>query len=205
MYKILRLSVKLFDLIFTISYNIFIKQNYKGVTTDNRNWQAYLQNQESQITKNHANDKRFKKFFKFTIPIVILEIIALVGLIAYFIILPKNICKVNANYKNAVVYINEDKTSKLRLKTPDQQQTYNFYEFDLYLEIKEEGTFNVTFTVNCDKYKVTPLTQASISNKVYTVTMQGHKKECLLTGIRIDSEEKISRFKVDIDVSITKV
>lgn len=164
-----------------------------------------MQSQETQINKNHATDKKFKKFFRITIPIVILEIIALLGLVIYFLILPKNICKINTNYKNAVVYIDNDETSKIRLKTPETHQTYNFYEFELCLEIEEEGSFLVTYTLKCDKYKVRPLTEVAINEGKYTLTVQGNEKECLLTGIRIDSEEKISRFKVDIDISITKI
>ena len=164
-----------------------------------------MQNQEQQITQGHAATKKVKKFFRITIPIAIIEILALIGLVVYLIVLPKNVCRVNTNYKNAVVTINNKETEKLRLRLPAQQQQYNFYEFDVYLEIEEQGTFSVTYVVKCDDYKVKPLTDIKKVNGAYTITVQGNKKEKLLTGIMIESKEEISRFNVDIDVSVIKI
>ena len=168
-------------------------------------WQAYLQNQEVQIAKGQASNKKFKKFFKITIPIAIIEILALIGLVVYLIVLPKNVCRVNVDYKNAVVTINDKETEKLRLSPPANQQEYNFYEFDVYLEIEEQGTFSVTYVVKCDDYKVKPLTDIKKVNGAYTITIQGNKKEKLLTGIMIESKEKIGKFKVNVDVSVVKL
>ena len=128
-----------------------------------------------------------------------------IGLSVYLILLPKNECRVNTNYKNAVVYINDKTTNKLRLKTPSEQTLYNFYEFDVFLKIEESGDFKVTFKVECENYEVVPLTNVSIIDGVYTLTISGNTKTKLLTGVRIKSEQKLTKFKVNVNISITKI
>lgn len=157
------------------------------------------------MMQGHKSDKKVKSFFRITIPIFILEVLVVVGLSVYLILLPKNVCKVNVNYKNATVFIGDKEANTIRLKTPSEQQTYNFYEFDLFLEIEETGTFEVQFKLESDKYQVVPLTEVSIIEGNYILTMQGNKKEKLLTGIRIKAEDKLSKFKVDINISIKKI
>ena len=53
----------------------------------------------------HTESRKVRKFFYFAIPVVVLEIIAILCISIYLIILPKNFCTISTNYKNAVVYV----------------------------------------------------------------------------------------------------
>ena len=64
-----------------------------------------MQDQEQQMREGHAVDKKFKKFFRITIPILVVEVIAAIVLVTYLILLPKNYCKVKTNVDYATVYI----------------------------------------------------------------------------------------------------
>ena len=141
----------------------------------------------------------------FAIPVLVIEILAIIGLLTYLILLPKNSCKINTNYDNAIVYVNSKKTNKLRLKTPDTSMDYYLYEFDVHLLIPENGNFNVDYSLSCDKYKVFAKTHINQQGDNYSLSVQGNTKTLLLTGITIKSEEPIKNFTVYIDVEITKL
>lgn len=160
--------------------------------------------QHLEMLADMVKGKKYRKFFRFAIPILVVEILAIIGLLIYLIILPKNYCRINTNYDNAIIYVNNKKTKKLRFTSPNQQMLYNFYEFEVSLEIKESGTFNVSYTLNSD-YIVFAQTNLAGVNGKYSLSVQGNTKTKLLSGLTIKSETPLKNFDVYINIEITKV
>jgi len=158
------------------------------------------------MREGHAVDKKFKKFFRITIPILVVEVIAAIVLVTYLILLPKNYCKVKTNVDYATVYINNKSTNKIRLGTPQELTQYNLYEFDVTLVIEQSGDYQVTYTVNCDKYSSTAETDFSKEGKTYKMSnVKGNSKILLMKGINVISKEELKNFEVVVDVTITKL
>jgi len=157
------------------------------------------------MLETHKGDKKFKRFFRFAIPVLILEVLAAVGLIVFLAIIPRNSYVINTNYNNAIFYINDEKSNKIKLNTPKEYTTFNNYEFDVYLEIPEDGEFEVIYTIKCDKYVANAKTHLSSINGEYIFTVYGKTRTKIMSGVVIKSEERIKNFEVVVDVDIKKI
>lgn len=155
--------------------------------------------------KNAVENRQVKKFFRIAGVILALEIVAVIALVTYFLILPKNYCKVTTNMKDAIIYINNKKTSKLRLENPDKELINYYYEFDLDVELPDNNEYLITFSVKCDKYITYVTTKAEKQNNKYVLSNNGNKKIEILTGITLISNEKINNFDVNIYLDIRNV
>ena len=71
----------------------------------------YIDIFSSEGMKNVNEERKMKKFFRWAVPILVIELIVILGITAYFFILPKNYCEVSINNPNAIVYI-KDKESR---------------------------------------------------------------------------------------------
>ena len=154
--------------------------------------------------KNAVGNRQVKKFFRIAGVILALEIVAVIALVTYFIILPKNYCKVTTNMKDATIYINDQKTSKLRLENPDKELINYYYEFDLDVELPDNDEYLITFSVKCDKYKTYVTTKAEKQNDKYILANNGNKKIEVLAGITLISNKKVNNFDINIYLDIRK-
>ena len=134
-----------------------------------------------------------------------LVLIAIVLLVTYLILLPKNECKITTNKKDAVVYINDKKTDKVKLKAPDNKEEYYFYDFDVFLVLPSGSEYEVVFVVTSNKYEVTPTTNATKSNSEYLLLLSGGEKTKIMSGVCIRADELITNFKIEVEITITKV
>lgn len=162
-----------------------------------------LQEQQENM-KSHPGDKKVKKFFRFAVPVLILEVLIAAALIVYFVLLPKNFCYVSINNKDAVVYINDKETSKFRMKPPKESINFYYYAADVCVELPAGDDYIVVFTIECDKYRVDAATSAKLENKTYSMQVDGGVKTQILSGFTIVSSKLIKDFQVDIKINVQK-
>lgn len=166
---------------------------------------AMLRQQEASFSETTVGSKKVRKFLKVAIPILVAEIVAIIALVTYLILLPKNYCRISTNMKSAVVYVNDKKTDKFRFTVPKEKQTNYYFGVQISIYIPGDSTYLVTYTVDCEKYHTSVSTSANVNHGVYTMQVEGGKRTALLTGITIKSDQLINNFDVDIDVNISKL
>ena len=152
-----------------------------------------------------VEDRKVKKFFRITIPILILEVLVVIGLLVWLFLLPRNYCKVSINLKNAEVYVNDKETKKISLEEPTEAVTYYYYDINLSVVLPGSEDYLVTFTVKCDKYKIATATNAISQNDVFSMQVKGGVKTQLIDGVTIISSELIKDFEVQVDVNAQKI
>lgn len=155
--------------------------------------------------KEYVGNRKVKKFFRITIPILVLEIIAVIGLGIYLIFLPKNYCKVSVNLPGAVVYVNDKETKKFRMEEPKNQTEFYFYEVDISIKLPGNEAYAVTYVISCDKYNVSATTSAARDEGIYSMTIVGGEKTQLLSALTIKSSSKIKNFDISIKINVTKL
>ena len=155
--------------------------------------------------KNATEDRKMKKFMRWAIPVLVIEVIALILIGIYFFVVPKNYCTVSINNKDAIIYLNNKVGNKVRLDDPKEAVTYYYYGVDLWVTLPGTDDYNVTFTVKCDKYKVYAATTAPKQDDTYSMLVVGGEKTQILTGITIVSEELIKNFDVNIEIFVEKI
>ena len=170
----------------------------------NNDYWYLLYQQERQLKNQYQGERKAKKFFAITIPVLVLEIVASICLIIYLIFLPKNYCNFASNYSEAVFYVDNKEVDKIRLDVPEEEQEFYFYGFDLILELPDNANYLVEFTVTSDKYEVMVSTTADGNNGVYSLTTTGGKTK-VLNGITIMKSGKLKNFEVDVNFSIKKI
>ena len=170
----------------------------------NRNILEELSNQEFLMEEQTKNQK-FKKFFRIATPIFVIEVIAAIIIMIYLFILPKSFCKVSTNMDSAIVYINDQETYKFRFSKPTEQTSHYYYEVDISLELPNPNTYQVVFTITCDKYGIVCVTDANRNGNVYSMTVRGGEKTQIARGVVLISNEKIKNFNVKLDIKISLV
>ena len=159
----------------------------------------------TDTVKEHVGNRKVKKFFRITIPILLLEILAIIGLGVYLLLLPKNYCKVMVNVPGATVYVNNKSSNKFRLQTPDKATDYYFYEVDISVKLPGNEVYSVTYSVECDKCVVGATTTAVKNNDVYSMNIVGGEKTQILSALTLKSSKKIKNFNITIKVTAQKV
>jgi len=152
--------------------------------------------------KNATEDRKLKKFFRWAIPVLVVEIVlSVVGLVIYLAI-PKNYCKLNSSPVGSVVYINGEITNKVRFKPPERESKYYYYEIPVEIILPEQGEeYELTFTVTCKKYRVSVAdTVAQKEKDVYFLTALGGEKTKLFHGLTIFADEMIKNFTITINI-----
>ena len=123
--------------------------------------------------KEYVGSRKVKKFFRITVPILLIEILAVIGLGVYLIFLPKNYCEISVNLPSAVVYVNNKETKKFRMEEPKEKTDFYFYEVDISVELPGVEAYEITYVINCDKYIVSASTTAAREDGVYSMTIVG--------------------------------
>lgn len=159
----------------------------------------------SYNAKEHVGDRKAQKFFRITIPILVIEIIAVIGLGIYYFILPKNYCKISTNVQDSVIYVNNKEAKQFRMNNPNSKTDYYFYSVDVSILLPGDETYSVDYTLKCDKYEISATTSASKTNNVYNMTIVGGKKTQLLSAITIKSTNLIKNFNVSIEINAEKM
>lgn len=154
--------------------------------------------------KNANEDRKMKKFFRFAVPILIIEIIASIGCLVFYFITPKNYCVVTSP-KNSVVYINDDKTDKVKFQPPKESTKHYFYDINISIVLPEGNYYKVTFILECSKYKVYAKSPATKENDEFTMTVKGGEKTEVVNGITIVSNKLIKNFTVYVRISAKKI
>lgn len=155
--------------------------------------------------KDFVGDRKAKKFFRIALPIIIVEILALIGLGIYIFRLPKNYCTITTNIKDAQIYVNDKKTTKFRISNPKEKTDIYFYDVDVSVLLPGNEAYNVTISVYCSKYNVSITTPASKINKDYTMVVVGGEKTQILSSITIKSKNLIKDFDVYIGITAEKL
>ena len=73
------------------------------------------------VMSEHVSNRKVRKFFKFAVPVLVLEILVIIAISIYLIIVPKNFCNISTNVKNAVIYINEEKSKRFKFTQPNEK------------------------------------------------------------------------------------
>ena len=156
-------------------------------------------------TKNHVGERKVKKFFRITIPILVIEIIALIGVVTYLLMLPKNYCKISTNVKDAVVYVNDKQTKKFRMDNPKVKTDFYFYEVDVSIELPGDETYSVNYILKCDKYNISATTSANRTGNIYHMLIVGGEKTQIFSALTIKSTSLIKNFDVSIEIIAEKL
>lgn len=154
---------------------------------------------------DYVGRRKVQKFFRITIPILIIEALAILGLGAYLLFLPKNYCKISCNIPEAVIYINNKETNKFRMETPQAQTEFYFYEVDVSIMLPGTETYEVAYVLNSDKYQVIPKTSATQVDNTYKMTIVGGEKTQLLSAITMKSPTLSKHFDVTIEITAIQV
>jgi len=155
--------------------------------------------------RNLKAERKTKKFFRFAVPILIVEILVLIGLSVYFIALPKNYCRISSNVDSAVFYVNNKKTDNFRFVKPTSSKDYYTYEADMFIKLPGDSDYQLEITVYCSKYPVSLVTDATKIAKVYHLTAKGGEKVKFASGISILTSKKINNFDVKIKINASKM
>ena len=153
----------------------------------------------------HTESRKVRKFFYFAIPVVVLEIIAILCISIYLIILPKNFCTISTNYKNAVVYVNGKETDKFRFQQPKESVDRYYYGVDISIKIQDEGTYQVSFYLHSDDYQVTAETSAVRQDNTYYLQVNGGETTSLVSAITLKSDSKSKDFDVKMQINVSKL
>ena len=158
------------------------------------------------MVANYSTDgKKIKKFLTIAIPIFIIEVLAAIFLIMYFVLLPKNTLTISKNMDSAIVYINDAEKDKVRLKAPaEKQDSYN-YDFEISVLLPGTQTYQVYFEVTCDKYYVNTRTYAVHSGNGFVSNVKGGEKTRLMLGIVLMADELIENFDVVVNITVTPI
>ena len=157
------------------------------------------------VVKTATEDRKMKKFFRFAVPILIVEILVVIGCAVFYFITPKNYCVVTASPKNTAVYINNEKTNKVKFVAPKESIKYYLYDINISLKLPGESEYEVTFKVECEKYKVYASSIAVKEDNVYKMTCYGGEKTEIISGITIVSNKIIKNFTVEVKINAKKV
>ncbi len=166
---------------------------------------SYIDIFSTENIRNVTEDRKLKKFFRWAIPVLVLEVIVIAVMTVLYFMVPKNYCVVSVNMKEAVVYMNNKTTQKARLDNPKEKIKYFYYEIDLMLELPGDDDYSVTFDVGCDKYRVFIATTATKQDEKYTMIVTGGEKTQLLSGVTLVSNELIKNFEVKVTVNVEKI
>ena len=134
-----------------------------------------------------------------------LEIVAAVSLLVYLILLPKNYCRFKVNSKDAVVYVNDKKTNKIRLSIPEEEQTFYAFDFNVDLQLSGNANYLVRFVLTGGDNLVYATTTANKTGNTYLLECNGGGKHRLLTGICVQSDKPIKSFDVEVKIEVAKV
>ncbi|MBR4998837.1 MAG: hypothetical protein IKY10_03050 [Clostridia bacterium] len=155
--------------------------------------------------KDFVKERKVKKFFRIVLPIIIVEILALVGLGVYIFKLPKNYCTITTNIKYAQVYVNDKKINKFRISNPKEKTDVYFYDVDVSILLPGNEAYKLTISVYCSKYNVDITTPASRVGKEYSMVAVGGDKTQILSSITISSKSLIKDFEVFIGITAEKL
>ena len=156
-------------------------------------------------TKEHLENKKIKKFFKTAAPILILEVVAIIGLVVYLLLLPKNYCKIHTNNSQVEVLVNNQKTNKFMFDEPEGNLKVYYYSVDISLDLPDAGKYEIKFKIDCKKYMVQVNSKATANNGEYVMVTDGYSKVQLLDAIIIKSDSEIKNFDIDIYVNVAKI
>lgn len=156
----------------------------------------------TEAFQEHLSQSKSKKFFRIALPILIIEILLIAGFGIYLILLPKNYCDVSVNRNDAIVYINDKETNTFRFDNPGENLLYYYYEVDIDILLPAGKTYNVSFSVDCDKYSVYLSTPAKHENGGYALQVIGGVKTNLLSSLTFRSESIIKDFNVKVDINV---
>ena len=159
----------------------------------------------NQDMSDHVGKRKIAKFFRIAIPIFVIEVVAIIVLVTYLLMLPKNYCKVSINMKDAVVYIDGKKSDEFRFNDPEKQAEHYLYKVDISVVLPGTDEYEVTFNVKCEKYLVHAATIANVKNGLYVMTVKGGEKTQLINAIAISSTEKIKNFEVNVVIDVVKI
>lgn len=184
-----------------LNNSVFTSQNF-GNNSFNAPIESFEQHGDMS---GHTKERKVKKFFKFAIPVLILEVVIAAVLLIYLLVLPKNYCNISVNNKNAVVYVNGKETNKFRMQEPTAKELSYFYEVDISIKLPGEEDYNLVFTINSEKYVVTANTLATKKDSKYHMQVKGGEKTQLLSAMIIKTNKKVKDFHVDIKITATKI
>ncbi len=154
---------------------------------------------------SHTESRKVKKFFAFAIPIVVLELIAILCIVIYLIILPKNFCTISTNYDKAIVYVNGKETKKFRFQEPQESADRYDYVVDISIKLPGDELYQVAFSFSSDDYKISATTSAIKQDNTYYMQVYGGEKTKLLSAIVLRSNSKMKDFDVKMKINVTKL
>ena len=158
------------------------------------------------VVKNATEDRKLRKFLRWAIPILVIEVLATIACLIVYFVIPKNFCEISINPKNAVVYVNNEKTKRVNFKAPDKSMKYYCYDMTVEIVLPEEGEYLVEFTVSCDKFDVSASPKNAVKEDgVYKTTVNGQERTILLTSINIVTEDAVKNFKISVNINATKI
>ncbi len=162
----------------------------------------YIDIFSSEGMKNVNEERKMKKFFRWAIPILVVELIVILGITAYFFILPKNYCEVSINTPSAIVYIKDKESKKVRLDKPKDSVKWYYYEIKLELLLPGANEYDVEFKIECEKYRIEASTTATENGDSYSMKVVGGKKTQIMSGFTIISQELIDDYNVKITIVV---
>lgn len=159
----------------------------------------------SDMMEYAKEDTKVRRFMWVAMPIIIIEIAAMIALIVFFIALPKDFCRISANSKDVEIYVNDKRTNKFRFKKPNQESRSYFFGVDVSVELPDGAEYIITYTISSDDCEVYPTTSATSLNGEYSIQVKGGERTKILTGINIVSSDYIDDFDVEIKINAEKI
>lgn len=152
-----------------------------------------------------SEDRKVRHFMWVAMPIIMIEIAAMIGLIVFFLALPKNFCRISSDSKDVEIYVNDKRTNKFRFKKPKEESRSYFFGVDVSVELPDGAEYIITYTITSDDCEAVPTTSATSLNGKYSLQVKGGVRTKILTGINVASSDYIEDFDVDIKINAEKV
>ena len=156
------------------------------------------------VIEKQLENRKIKKFLRIAVPILVLEVIAIVILAIYWLALPKNFCKISTNIDGAVVYVNNEEMKQFKFEQPEKKSTSYYYEVDISIKLPSSELYDVSYSVECKNCDVSVGTTAIKKDGKYNIKVAGGTKTTLISSINLTSEKVINSFDVKINIYATK-
>ena len=171
------------------------------------NSSVFQQNNPESIEKvigKQLENRKIKKFLRIAVPILVIEVIVIILLTTYWLLLPKNFCKISTNVNGAVIYVNNEEMNKFKFEQPEKKSNSYYYEVDISIKLPSSDMYDVSYSVECKNCNVSVETTAVKENNKYNIKVVGGSKTTIISSIKLSSDKVINKFDVNIRINATK-
>lgn len=162
--------------------------------------------QEEKISQVIVDKRKHDKLHKSMVILLYIQVILLVTLCILFAVLRYyGNCEFIVVGARAKVYVKDIPVSSIKMLDPKEITTSGMYVVDIYLDIKEDGIYNVSMSGQANNHQIELLTDFEMDdNGVYHGRIQGNQRAKIISAIVLSGEDKIHGLDIDININIEK-